>query len=252
MRRILFLGHAGVGKGFFATICAERLSMVHVSMGDVIRREILKKEEERGIGEIGGKGKEGKMGENVRQGGLIDDAKCLSLLMNELKSVDTRVGLKRGGLLLDGFPRTLHQAKQLQSLLPFHAIELSLDREVAREKLLGRRECSSCGKGFNLSHVVRDNFHMPALLPSPDKCSLGPQKCRPVLVSRNDDTLEGIEKRFAAFDEHNGSICAFYESMGLLSRFNVTRGVDDTDKLMAIIASIDYHQQQQLMNRMTA
>ena len=78
------------------------------------------------------------------------------------------------------------------------AVNIRLDEEFTKRKLLGRRLCENCHRSFNTAHIVEDGYDMPAILPVTGSCEAGGD-C--VLVKRNDDTPESIENRFAEYAE---------------------------------------------------
>lgn len=209
-RGFIFLGVAGVGKGTFATRCCEIFGMRHLSMGEALRALAAD---------------EGGLARTLKSGGLVDDARCVSVL-------GAALGAATGPVLLDGFPRTLAQAHMAEALLKdFRVVELKQERAVVREKLLGRRTCAKCGGEFNLAHIVRDGYNMPAMLPDPAACRLGPD-CSPDLVARSDDTAETIDRRFEVYDTESAPILDFYRAKGVLREFEVRRGKEDLPALV--------------------
>jgi hypothetical protein len=94
-------------------------------------------------------------------------------LSNRLQEKDYK------GFILDGFPRTVNQAKELtkqetERLKIKRVIDIYIDTDVAVEKLLARRQCKTCGKdGFNVADIQHSGYMMPPLLPSPSTCPLG-------------------------------------------------------------------------------
>ena len=102
------------------------------------------------------------------------------------------VKLSKDGYILDGFPRTIDQAKYLDKYIKesdnklISPINIILDKEIAIRKLLGRRNCKTCGESFNIAHIVEGMYDMPAILPNKEKCILG-DKCDINLETRNDD-----------------------------------------------------------------
>jgi adenylate kinase len=172
--------------------------------------------------------------ETMRTGALIDDTHCVRILETHLSNV----GPSRG-VLLDGFPRSLAQAELLESRRNFTAVELRLDRQVAKEKSLARRKCGTCGEDFNLASIVRDGFDMPALLPDPAACSAQRgAPCCPSLVRRDDDTADVLERRFQIHDDSIQPILQFYATRGRLATFDVLRGAGDTPALLALLSDL--------------
>lgn len=116
------------------------------------------------------------------QGLLINDELATSVVISKIKNIEN--DKLHTGFLLDGFPRTLNQAKLLDQLMKENkensskkdtnlvVINIELDERVMRFKLHGRRACGTCGASLNHAHVVEDSFDMPAILPSPSTCGI--------------------------------------------------------------------------------
>eukprot|EP01034_Spumella_vulgaris_P021905 gene21905-27982_t len=85
---------------------------------------------------------------------------------------------------------------------------------------------------------MADGYDMPAILPDKNTCKIGTQ-CNPVLTSRNDDTIEVIERRTQEYLSKTRPLLAYYEQRGRLREFEVKRGVKDTDKLFQLMMSSD-------------
>ena len=215
---VAFLGMAGAGKGFFAAICSRRLGLAHLSMGDLLRAEAAT---------------DPALGERLARGELVDDATCLRLLSAGISAARAT----SAGVLVDGVPRSLRQAELLEERHRLWAVDIRLDPAVAREKLLGRRRCATCGEGFNLAHIVRDGFNMPAILPDPAKCSLGAE-CSPRLMMRDDDTAEVIDRRLEQHRREAEPILRFFEERGRLRLFQVRRGAEDAPKLVHLLETL--------------
>jgi adenylate kinase len=135
-------------------------------------------------------------------------------------------------------PRTLMQAELLHEILPdLSVIHIILNREVAIQKLLGRRLCTGCGQNFNLADVLHDGHLMPAIRPNMKKCPLGPVGCtsKQHLVTRSDDTETTISTRFDVFEETMAPILDFYRQRNHLKEFVVKRGIADSDELIKLM-----------------
>lgn len=143
-------------------------------------------------------------------------------------------------LLLDGFPRTVDQAKFLNDSINkdfrISAVNINLEKWVAVKKCLGRMTCSDCKKSFNSAHVMEDGFDMPAILPSSENCS--ETKCMPKMSRRIDDTHEIISARFEQFADNIAPLLGYYAEQKSLHNFVVKKGIKDTDKLIKLISEI--------------
>lgn len=145
------------------------------------------------------------------------------------------------GFILDGYPRTVSQAHYLDETFArcsggssLVAVNITLARGVALQKLLARQTCTTCGGSFNTAHIVADGYDMPAILPNIEKCVKG-AACNPVMMSRDDDTEEALRRRFEEFAAKTAPLLAFYELRGALRSFDVKKGVKDTGELLALM-----------------
>lgn len=132
-------------------------------------------------------------------------------------------------------------------------VSIELAEWVAVAKVLGRRLCSLCGRGFNTADVTTHGFDMPAIPPPPPgQCSGkgGPGLPCPVhspggLVRREDDTEEVVRRRLQVHRDSTAPLLRFYEARGLLVRFQVKKGVKDAPQLRHIMTNMLQQQQQQ-------
>src|ERR1041384_5764244 len=136
--RLIFLGPPGTGKGTQAKRMSERFGLVHLSSGDVLRKEIAEGSE---IGK--------KANGFVSSGALVPDDVIIGVMLAGLAKL-----LAEQGFILDGFPRTVPQAQALaggleQSRRPISAaIDLQMDDEGIVERIVSRRICSKCGTTY--------------------------------------------------------------------------------------------------------
>lgn len=173
----------------------------------------------------------------MNSGKLISDEVANGLVVEAILGA-RKLG-KYEGVLLDGYPRTLGQAKAFDAtfkneMSKFKVVDIKLKNEIAIEKLLGRRLCTTCNGSFNMADIITDGYDMPAILPSKETCSMG-AKCSPNLVMRGDDTASTILARIEVHDEHSAPILDYYRQNGKLSTFHVFKGVKDVDALIDLI-----------------
>jgi adenylate kinase len=193
---ILFFGPNGSGKGTQGAIVKEKFNIPHIETGVIFRDNIS-----------GGTdlGKEAKG--YIDRGELVPDGITIPMILDRLKGEDCK-----GGWLLDGFPRNLTQAEELDKALrkegiTLHVvIEMILDRQIAKDRIMGRRLC------------VNDNNHpnnvfIEAIKPDGDKCRV----CGGDLKTRSDDQDEdAIDKRHNIYyDAETGTMAAinFYKDL---------------------------------------
>lgn len=187
---ILIFGPNGSGKGTQGDLIKEKYNLAHIESGAIFREHIG------GGTELGKKAKE-----YIDRGDLVPDEITIPMVLDTLKS-------KGGnGWLLDGFPRNMEQAKKLQDALDKeglkldYVVEIQLPREIAKQRIMGRRLCTA-----NNNHP--NNVNIAAIKPNDDKCRV----CGASLTKRNDDQDEAaINKRHDIYyDDKNGTLAAAY------------------------------------------
>jgi adenylate kinase len=193
---ILFFGPNGSGKGTQGAIVKEKYLIPHIETGVIFRQNIS------GGTELGKKAKG-----YIDRGELVPDSITIPMILDRLKENDCR-----NGWLLDGFPRNLTQAEEMDKALKAEGIavdvviEIVLDRQIAKNRIMGRRLC------------VKDNNHpnnvfIDAIKPDGDKCRV----CGGALKTRSDDQDEAaIDQRHNIYyDAETGTVAAidFYKKL---------------------------------------
>ncbi len=193
--RIILLGAPGAGKGTVAKLLTALDGSVQISTGDILRGAVK-------AGTPLGKEAKGYMD----RGDLVPDSLIMGIMEQRLQEPDCKKGF-----LLDGFPRTIPQANELETLLKKLHIKLDLvanievPRDVILDRLTTRRTCSnsSCQEIFN----VKSN--PPA---AGNKC----KKCGSPTIQRADETEEAISKRLDVYNEKTAQLIGYYEKKGML------------------------------------
>ncbi len=188
---ILFFGPNGSGKGTQGTILKDKYDMAHIESGLIFRDNI------KGGTELGKKAKE-----YIDKGDLVPDDITIPMVLDRLKQDDCK-----NGWLLDGFPRNKVQAEKLDESLKKegmtveYVIEILLDRQIAKDRIMGRRLCEN-----NNNHP--NNIFIDAIKPDGDKCRV----CGGALTKRDDDQDESaIDKRHSIYyDADTGTLAAAY------------------------------------------
>jgi len=172
---ILFFGPNGSGKGTQGAILKDKYNTPHIESGAIFRDNIGKGTE------LGAKAKE-----YIDRGDLVPDEITIPMILDRLKKDDCK-----GGWLLDGFPRNKNQAIKLDEALKAAdmsldiVVEILLDREIAKNRIMGRRLCVNDNNHPN-------NIYIDAIKPDGDKCRV----CGGNLKTRDDDQDEAaIGKR---------------------------------------------------------
>ena len=199
--KLIFLGPPGAGKGTQAAEVAAKLNIAHISTGDMLRRAVR-------LGTPTGK----QAKETIDAGKLVSDEIVIAMVEERIREADCV-----NGFLLDGFPRSVHQAEALEG---FSAIDCVIEIDVADDKLLsrltGRRVCKDCQGTFHISQLEKE------------VCPV----CGGALYQRDDDKPETIENRLKVYHTQTAPLIAFYKERGLLkvvdgddTPVNVTRAI---------------------------
>ena len=183
---IIFLGPPGAGKGTQALIVCQRLGIPQVSTGDMLRAAIAAGTE------MGLKAKA-----YMDQGQLVPDEVVIGIVRDRLAKEDCRKGY-----ILDGFPRTVEQARALGTFAKIDvAINLDVPDDVLVKRLSGRRVCPLCGAPY---HVDRLN---------------GETVCKAdgtPLIQRDDDRAETVLNRLTVYHQKTAPLIDYYRDEGLL------------------------------------
>jgi adenylate kinase len=189
--RLVLLGKQGAGKGTQAARLADHYGVEHLSTGELFRASAA-------AGTLAGL--EAKR--YMDAGELVPDETVI-------KVVDERFTgefLERG-FILDGFPRTLPQAEELELVIaadhPLDAVlSLEVSTEIVLDRIAGRRVCEDCGANYHVNMPPSDNW----------TCDV----CGGRVVQRDDDTEEAVQRRLEIYQETTVPIIDFYDQLGKL------------------------------------
>lgn len=204
MKSLIFLGAPGAGKGTQSKKVAESNNLMHISTGDILRKEV------KANSELGRKAKD-----YMDNGNLVPDSLILAMLADALKAIG-----EFSGFILDGFPRNINQAEKLDEMLLSknisitNVIYLAVQESFLVERLSGRRICSSCGKEY---HVL---FNKPE---KENICDIDGED----LYRRSDDHSVEIKNRLSTYHESTNPLISFYTNKKLLDEVDASQDIND-------------------------
>lgn len=197
--KLIIFGPPGSGKGTYSMRLKERYGLEKISTGDIFREEIKKGTEL------------GKRIENyLKEGKLVPDETVIEVVKRKLEGLDN--------FILDGFPRTVEQAKALDEITKIDAIiKINAHKEILIEKISARRICSNpkCDGNYNIADIKKViegiEYILPPLLPKNDmKCD----KCGSQLIQRDDDRPEVIKERLKVYEQQSKPVIEYYLKKG--------------------------------------
>lgn len=207
---LILMGLPGAGKGTQAERIADTYGIPHISTGDMFRAAIKEKT---------GLGRKAKL--YMDAGDLVPDEVTIGIVRERLRKDDCQKGF-----LLDGFPRTVDQAKALEDILTTAdrqldcVLYIDVDKAQLLKRLSGRRICSGCGTAY---HII---FNPPETENVCDQCGAR-------LYQREDDRQETVKNRLDVNQKQLQPLLEFYRERGSLYTVNGNRSIN------AVFADID-------------
>jgi adenylate kinase len=216
--RLVLVGPPGAGKGTQAAFIASAESIPKISTGDIFRANVSEGTEL------------GKLAKQYMDAGdLVPDSVTVEMVRNRLAEEDAV-----RGFLLDGFPRTVPQAVELDDMLADMGtkldvvVELIVDDDEVVRRLSGRRTCRSCG------HIWHVDFDPPS---KEGVCD----NCQGELFQRDDDKPATIRHRLEVYAEQTAPLIGYYGERGILVGVDATGPVDDvTERALAALRRFDH------------
>jgi adenylate kinase len=215
--RIVLVGPPGAGKGTQAKIVADRLKIPAISTGDIFRANV-------GAGT--------PLGLEARSymdsGRLVPDSVTIAMVRDRLSQPDVA-----NGFLLDGFPRNVPQAEELETILSGMdtkldvVLELVVDNDEVVKRIAGRRLCRN-----DSTHIFHVDFNQPSVAGVCDTCG-------GELYQRDDDKEETVRERLAVYERETAPIVGFYGERGLLTTIEATGALEDvTARILAALEDV--------------
>jgi adenylate kinase len=209
---IILLGPPGAGKGTQAKRLIDKYGIPQISTGDMLRAA-LKQGTPLGL--------EAK--KYMDQGALVPDSVVIGLVKERIQQADCSKGY-----MLDGFPRNVSQAQELDKTLAGlgqiidHVVCVEVPNDELVRRLTGRRTCRSCGAGF---HVMFD----------PPKKADVCDKCSGELYQRDDDNETTVVSRLKVYEDSTKPLIDYYEKQSKLRRID---GVGNMEAILARITQV--------------
>ena len=196
---VLIMGPAGAGKGTMSDLILKEYDIPHISTGDMLRANVANHTD------LGNKAKA-----YMDAGKLVPDEVINAMVEDRLQQPDCQKGY-----LLDGYPRTLVQAKEFERIAakigkPVECVlGLEVDFEVLKDRITGRRICPKCGATYHIH-----NF--------PPKVEGVCDNCGEKLVQRSDDTVEKLSKRMEEYEKSTKPVIDFYDQKGMVTHLDAS------------------------------
>ncbi len=204
MMRMILLGAPGAGKGTQAEIIREKFGIPQISTGNIIREQVKSGSE---------LGKQVKS--VIESGKLVSDDLVIALVRERLKDADCA-----NGFILDGFPRTIPQAKALAEISDIDVVlEIYVPDETIIRRMSGRRTCPTCGATYHVE------YNPPKVEGKCDTCSAD-------LIVRADDSEQVVSDRLKVFHEQTEPLIAFYKEQNKVKTVIGQGGIEETSRLV--------------------
>jgi len=201
--RVVLLGAPGAGKGTQCKNIVARYGLLHLSSGDILRQE-------RAAGTELGKQAQSYMD----SGALVPDDVIIGMMVKAIEKAPA------SGFVLDGFPRTVNQAAELDEALAAAGLwidavlNLEIDDDIVASRMTGRRSCPKCGAVYHIENLKPKTEGV---------CDHDGTE----LVQRSDDSLEVVAHRLETYHQQTEPLVDYYKSNGTVYDFDAGRDVDE-------------------------
>ena len=206
MKRIVLLGPPGVGKGTQAERISEKYGIPHISTGDIFRANM---KQGTPLGKLAK--------EYIEKGLLVPDDVTCGMVWDRLAEEDCKAGY-----LLDGFPRTVYQAEQLDAHLKavgqdpqdITVLNIQAPTQTLIERATGRRICKDCGKSYHMVYTPPKTEGVCAV-------------CGGELLQRPDDALETVQNRLKVYEDQTSPLVEYYTESGKIANVDGNRPIPE-------------------------
>ena len=204
---IILIAPPAAGKGTESEKLIKDYSLAHISTGDLLRAAINEKTP-----------LANEINECIAKGELVSDEIILKLIESRILDDDCK-----NGYILDGFPRTINQAKKYDEMLEKNNLEagyvfvIDIDKSLAKSRIVGRRSCPKCGRVYNVS--FEDS--MTKVENTCDDCNVE-------LIKRKDDNEESFEKRYEVYLSETAPLIDYYEKKNIL--YHIDGNIDKEER----------------------
>lgn len=209
MKNVILIAPPAAGKGTLAQLLCDRLGYIQLSTGDMLREKAKTDQE---------------ISDMLKTGKLLSDELVFSILEEKLATLNDEV------YILDGFPRTVEQAKMYKELLMKLnkevgiVIYLDVDKEELKQRIITRLICPNCKKPYSTRN--------PELIPQKEGIC---DTCQVELYQRSDDTEEVFEQRYEEYLNKTQPLLDYYEQEGIVKRVDTVQVEDTYKKVLTMI-----------------
>ncbi|MGM9899350.1 MAG: adenylate kinase [Bacilli bacterium] len=206
---LILMGAPGSGKGTYAAVLKEYYHVPHISTGEIFREAIAEKTPMGLVAKT-----------YIDKGNLVPDEITNEIVKERIKRPDCA-----NGFLLDGYPRTINQAEVFTKILEElninldAAVNLDIDYDIVIERIINRRSCPKCGKGYNM-------------VTCPPKKEGICDDCGTPLITRKDDNKETVISRLEVYDNQTKPLVDYYQKLGKLV------SIDSNDAIENVVNKI--------------
>lgn len=206
---LILMGAPGSGKGTYAAVLKEYYHVPHISTGEIFREAIAEKTPMGLVAKT-----------YIDKGNLVPDEITNEIVKERIKRPDCA-----NGFLLDGYPRTINQAEVFTKILEElninldAAVNLDIDYDIVIERIINRRSCPKCGKGYNT-------------VTCPPKKEGICDDCGTPLITRKDDNKETVISRLEVYDNQTKPLVDYYQKLGKLV------SIDSNDTIENVVNKI--------------